>query len=406
MLRYLWLAIGLGIALGCDVKDKGPKAAAPAVGAASPPPLLALSTAVQERAEPFQYRVALSWVPQSQWVLLTRRRVARENEVLTALPPGASHYEDDSVESGIGYAYGLVASNDQRSPGVILAESGATIPRDLVLEGQRAVREIRQVGRLFLRDRAVICGIDGKLSIEAQRIISEDATLLLGERSPAGEGEKGRDAGLILVRAQAASGRLTIRGEGQEGGRGKTGARGAAGATGAAGGPAEVTRKTPVPGALAGQYDAYLEKLEKELAIDAPQWRSLLQCQRPPGNGGEGGRGGPGQTGNDGGRGGASARLQVEITNALGLELIPILTAGEGGAGGEGGEGGSGGEGGPPGLRDRHQICPAAGAGAMGVSGPKGRAGEKGKAGPLLSHCLILGNARLGNCDPALYYSN
>jgi hypothetical protein len=324
------------------------------------------SAVVRPLPEPRHYAVKLSWGSLIyEAAYLSRVRNEDRAQVRFDVAIGQEGYDDISAVSNESYHYLLCAKADD---GVLADFGSITIPRDYVVaSGRRLTDTVVGVGRLFIHKGAELTSSGRRLSIEAQEIIVDDATIstfVTSEREGVA-GARGFDGDIIEVRARKASGRLRIVARGQHGAHGRRGANGAEGGPGYRGDP--------------GRSEAG-------------------RCVSPPTNGGPGKPGGNGETGQSGGRGGNSPLVFVKIVDAENLDLSVDVVPGEGGTGGGGGAGGLGGPGGPAGFLDDAAICPAAQSGPDGIAGSRGKTGEAGLPGSRSKVCALLGDRELYDC--------
>ncbi len=237
---------------------------------------------------------------------------------------------------------------------------------------------------------------DGKsLTLNVDSLISHGGVIeTFAKDQTAPQGQEGRSAGSIKIRAINAEGVLHIHGRGENGGVGVSGGPGEAGANGKDGRNYELELRPE-----------FANFLSLDHAITANE-KNYLKCGSQTE---DGQRGAPGQTGlegNPGGRGGDSPYLSIVIGNPSNFRVEPLLTPGHGGRGGSGGLGGAGGLGGKAGERDPLELCRAAVSGSPGPNGLPGNPGEKGQDGTERPVCLDLGGIQSPGCVPQFQKTN
>ena len=231
----------------------------------------------------------------------------------------------------------------------------------------------------IVRLRGIIYTNGKALSIQAKKLIAEDATIRTfespttgapghngtagqdGARSTiaGGSGGNGRDGGNgltgeagfmpgdVRVEAKAFEGRLAVTTSGEAGGNGGAGGSGGNGGNGAQGEPSRA---------------------------------GFLDCASGPGTGGRGGDGGSSGNGGNGGTGGAAGNIYIQVTGTFSGQLETIAKGGSGGTEGKSGVPGNAGAGGPEGRLNG--TCSSAGRnGAAGTPGSIAGAGSLGAAG-------------------------
>lgn len=363
----------------------------------------ALTATLEPTPEPDRYVVALVWNGMStlsSWVLQRENRITGL-EHLATLEKSATEYQDKTVLPGETYRY-LLTTLGPESPS-IQEQALVTIPKDLIVEGTRRIRTIRNFQRLFFASGSQIVTDGNPLFISVHEIHSSGGTIRAFElNQTAGVGKAGKHGGLISVEATAGSGKLTINAGGENGGKGLKGAAGIPGAPGAPGRPAIPQLKYLVDGDSGdgAATQQFLASTFFNQQRPADYLKPRFFCHAPPTNGQDGLAGGPGTPGAPGEKGGDTAQVLVRILRASPLEITVEGTPGIGGDGGDGGDGGPGGLGGPPGGIDPAGVCPqTAAAGKPGLTGSPGTIGAKGSLGLKQPVCLKIGTSVFGNCD-------
>lgn len=251
-----------------------------------------------------------------------------------------------------------------------------------------------KIGRLIFMQDAILSTDGADLELVVDEIISHGgviSTLPMSNKPAAGQA--GRSGGSLYFEARSGRGHLTIISEGQKGGKGIKGSKGARGAKGHRGNNGEADYK----------LDCMLSApANHELVFDVPEPRPCFKhwyCSRQTGNGGRGARGARGNTGGRGGAGGNSAKVFVKIKDPSELQVTTEVRVGLGGEGGLGGDGGDGGAGGDAGSQDRRKKCRTAHSGSQGPVGDQGSPGARGASGSKKAVCLMLGTAKIGDCN-------
>ena len=390
---FLFL-IGLAIGLsGCG------EVTAPAPVATTPP--LQSKIIVGEKAN--EFKVRLNWNADDsveQWMISRFEGDAETPDKTVNRLSQITELEDEEVKPGVSYRYRLSANPGDK----VRAEARITVPYDLAPTSiaDLAAARTGTYHRLFLSKDKPITTFGADIDLKVNYLISEAGVIQTFPKGHTADlGKDGRHAGTIRIRAQFASGDLTVIANGEDAGNGIDGAIGATGAAGANGtdgewdiNPAffsliengEKFWEHPV-----GKH--YIENMRSlpgkfpNWGPDDPTWNSARNviptyvCSKPTGDGGKGAQGGPGGDGGRGGIGGDTGIVAVSVKAKNNLILVVEKAPGRGGLGGRGGIGGKGGPGGQPGKRDRLHRCAAAKAGAEGDVGIAGRPGNPGVDG-------------------------
>jgi hypothetical protein len=250
-----------------------------------------------------------------------------------------------------------------------------------------------KIARLIFLQDAVLSTDGADLKIVADEIISHSGTISTLPLSHAPEaGADGRSGGTLHIEARKGRGHLTVLAQGQDGNTGEKGSTGTRGPKGPSGQSGVSGRRTVCPFSVGASLF-----FDGPSPIDRCHWESY--CKRQTGDGARGGQGTSGGRGGRGGSGGDSAKVLVKIKDASQLTITTESYVGRGGAGGSGGDGGRGGAGGNAGSQDRSKVCRKASAGPEGQRGPTGEQGQAGRDGERKPICLVLGSARIGDCD-------
>ena len=398
MLVLFFLLLGLG---GCEMAEKSEKRTT--LKTAEAPATLSLRISIEPLPTPLRYRAVVSWPPLPHGTRIFRQGEGSPPESICLAKALESACKDEAVVSGETYTYALHAVNEAFEMGEKLHSATITIPQDLIVRGEKSTAHLKNIQRLYLEKGAILTGVDGVLRIEVDELHTDGAVVRSLPPLRAAAGQPGRSGGLIYLKAQHAVGSLKVEGRGESGGNGFPGTEGAPGAIGPSGKEA-VTGLPPVPESLKNSLLKNLEDLRTKAAPDDPGWKKSLICMAPPTDGSPGGNGGQGGIGGSGGPGGDASRIWIEVRFPDGFDVEPILSSGLGGQGGPGGKGGLRGPGGKAGTPDPHGICPLAKTGEPGDEGKPGPEGKNGEPGQSPESCLILGAARLGNCDPVPHF--
>jgi hypothetical protein len=247
-----------------------------------------------------------------------------------------------------------------------------------------------KIARLIFLQDAVLSTDGADLKLVVDEIISHGGKISTLPISTKPElSADGLSGGSLHVEARTGRGHLTILAEGQSGGEGAKGSSGARGPKGPRGNNGETGRE--VECMSLGLLSFFPDR-------PGPCFPRYY-CKRQTGDGGRGGQGHRGGKGSRGGNGGDSAAVFVQIKDPSDLSIATESHVGLGGAGGQGGDGGRGGEGGDAGSQDRAKECRKASSGPEGPRGPTGERGSKGTDGKRNPICLVLGSARIGDCD-------
>ncbi|MBS1982749.1 MAG: hypothetical protein JST16_01140 [Bdellovibrionales bacterium] len=335
---------------------------------------------LEELDAPNAYQVHLAWTPDpasSSLVISRENLVTGETLQIITLESTIAEYVDRSVQPKTSYRYhlGRTTTSGFKSEAI-----EAQIPIDFVVNGNMVVNAVGpEFNRLWMLPNSTLLTQGSDLRIEVNEIIALNNTAI--DSAPVGNAAPyntpGQSGGSITIKAQAATGRLKIFANGQNGGQGAPGVNGNPGGKGPKGMPAETGRESGT-----------------ECERHCP---SHPVCVRQPGNGGQGSQGMPGDIGHIGLQGGDSARVFVAVLNPKDFEVIPTVNPGFGGPGGVGGNGGPGGPGGDPG--DTKSPCGDAAPGPVGARGPQGPVGPTGQRGIFQPVCLKLGGSLVGDCN-------
>lgn len=257
---------------------------------------------------------------------------------------------------------------------------------------------------LRMKKGSVIATQGRDIKITVNYLESDEGRIeAFSEGATASTAQPGRNGGKITITAQKASGKLTILGNGENGGNGAFGVRGQDGAAGVRGTPGDwkINPKITLIPILDGFYQLPLR------ANPPPCWdpiwstrfgnEPLFICAVSPGNGKAGGNGIYGGDGQGGGNGGNSASVLVTVAENSDFTVTVDAHGGSGGVGGQGGSGGKGAPGGPPGFLDQGCRCGMASSGAKGIDAPPGRIGAGGAEGITIPSCIKIGT-QYQNC--------
>lgn len=248
-----------------------------------------------------------------------------------------------------------------------------------------------KIARLIFLQDAVLSTDGADLKLVVDEIISHGGKISTLPTSTKPElGSDGRSGGSLRIEARTGRGHLTILAEGQDGGEGVKGATGARGPKGPRGNIGEAGYELDC---------LFASPIRKLFHPDSPRCFKRWFCKRQTGDGGRGGQGATGSIGGVGGDGGDSAKVFVQIGDPSQLSISTEVKIGQGGAGGQGGDGGRGGEGGDAGSRDSRKECRKANVGPEGSKGHQGPRGPRGFDAEASPVCLVLGSARIGDCD-------
>lgn len=240
-----------------------------------------------------------------------------------------------------------------------------------------------KIGRLIFMKDAILSTDGSDLVLVVDEIISHSGTISTFPISTKPRaGGSGKSGGSLRLETRTGRGRLTILSHGQDGAQGTKGRVGASGSKG--------------PRGRSGVSDSIVECL---MPFQPAFCATRNYCKKQTGDGGLGGQGKKGGAGTQGGNGGNSAQVFVKIEDPSQLNIFTDIQVGLGGLGGLGGDGGKGGKGGDGGKRDHAKECRVAKQGPIGLRGPQGAQGRSGSDGLKMPVCLVLGTARIGDCD-------
>ncbi len=292
-----------------------------------------------------------------------------------------------------GCAYDPVADGEDSKPEFHAVDQERGI--DLVVNSSLVLSGVPdKIGRLIFLQDAVLSTDGADLKLVVDEIVSHNGKISTLPKSTKPElGAAGLSGGSLHIEARTGKGHLTILAEGQDGGEGIKGTPGSIGPKGPRGNNGEAGYELDC---LLSSPIKLLFNLDRP---DPPRCFKRWYCKRQTGDGGRGGQGARGHVGGAGANGGDSAKVFVHIEDPSELSISTEIHVGQGGAGGQGGDGGRGGVGGDGGSQDNRKECRGANSGPEGPHGPKGPQGPRGfdaDAGPI---CLVLGSAKIGECD-------
>ena len=261
----------------------------------------------------------------------------------------------------------------------ILAVGKLKVPRDLIVRNYDNLInwEKGEFNRVFLDSKNIIYTNGRTLNLETNTLIAFNRARIdtFKPSQKAGKGSKGRNGGVITIKAKKAIGEAYITLRGEQGGDGieppsqynNPNYRGVKGPTGEPGEDGSAGR---------GEFSF---------------------CRKQPTNGGQGGKGKSGFKGQRGFPGGLSGSLLINVDDAREFQVTVSMEKSKGGAGSVGGRGGRGGEGGEPG-RNNTSECKKASMGPEGPPGERGSRGEDGVFGKTEHYCLKLGSENAVIC--------
>jgi hypothetical protein len=406
MTRSLWILYLLTLfCLGCGPDQPGPGKANASKSVAPPEPKSEasppgpsnpssseLKASIVSLPEPNRYQVQLFWNKHQstspEWDL-SRIDPLRGVKPLGSFSRDTGGHVDSEVAGGERYRYRLTPAIGAEAP----LEVMVTIPRDLVIQREMHLREIRGMRRVFLEPRGKVFTDGNYFELIAEEVIARGGTIETFPEGPTPFGKDGRSGGTIVIRAHTGSGKLPLLSRGEGGGEGMSGIPGKAGFKGNPGKDAVIGPK-PGDAGPPGTLVPSLLPLMQPPELMKPYY----ECKSETGEGEAGTMGSPGTNGGNGGRGGDSGKIFIEILDPSAIEVMPRVSEGTGGKAGVGGAGGLGGPGGDPGKRDGYQLCREANPGPIGPSGPAGKDGLAGANGIREAICLKLGTATYGDC--------
>jgi hypothetical protein len=349
----------------------------PAETTPAPGPPSGLKTSLVALPEPNRYQVRLSWdktrSDSAEWDL-SRLDPIRGVRPLGSFAKHAGEFVDSEVAAGESYRYRLSPAVGGEAP----LEASVSVPRDLLVNREVHLRQIRGMRRVFLAPPGKILTDENYFELVAEEIVAQGGSI---ETFPEGltlPGRDGRSGGTLLIRTRTGSGKLFITARGEPGGNGTPGTAGKEGGKGAPGKDAVI--------AVGGLPLGLIPRPEDH------------DCVSQTGDGEQGTPGLAGGNGGNGGRGGNSGSIFVEVLDPSALEIVPRFSEGASGTPGPGGLGGLGGPGGDPGKRDVYERCRKASPGLPGINGLPGKDGIAGGAGLRQTLCLKLGTATYGDC--------
>lgn len=389
------VAIALGVA-GCAFKEdtgpakpeanpsdlieaieKGREAQAPELEAA----LKKAKLSFEELPMPDQYVARITWPSTIKRIALTKWDDSRERVITNQTE------FSERVIGGTALSY-IVKVQDSFGTTISTREFAATVPKDQVVVGRRALNEDANWSNrnrvFFLKESQIL--LNGfNLSIEAKRLVvdhpnvqdrapTEYAHILTNE--PHALVKNGRVGGSIInIQADRAEGNLIVHLMGAKGLPGKSGSQKIK--------EGNISLDTPKPeqkGAPGQPGRSRVRALPcKGMRGDVP-CDSQIICEAAPTNGGAGQNGLPGPSGDRGESGAKTGSIYFDVKDHRDFTATVYFTKGPGGDGGEGSEvgyvGGLGGEPGAP-----ANGCPSAIAGPRGSRGGKGQNGASGEEG-------------------------
>ncbi len=334
----IWWIVLFGAFVGCAPEPAAVQPEAAHAPRASVVPLLKGELA--PTSMPGLYDVKLRWeiedgFYEQVWI---KRTLAGSKEVMAQLPPESRQWTDTGLTSGSHPRYEIVLLSDALLTS--MSEVQVNIPLDWVVEAGVHAPPSTSYGRIFLREGAVIRTHGQLLEWDLLELHSDGGRIeTYPEAAVASPGIPGGPGSTVSIKAQFASGHLTVNASGMKGGQGSPGAKGPTGDGG-----------TPF--------------------VNLPGSHQDLQAR-------DGSPGGPGTAGGQGFSGGDGGAVMIDVARAA--DFLPFVTS-AGGEGGEGGPGGPGGDGGSAGWTPRdfaHSPQP----GPIGSAGPAGLVGLPGKAG-------------------------
>jgi hypothetical protein len=409
LLAFIFVSILSSCAMDDEDQISSPKASPPQGNQGLSSNAVPFAADVKALPEPNKYQVALRWEASANpalWVIHSQQGENNQTSRSEVLDGSLRTTIDNEVQPGKDYTYYLGSMNDPK--GVQLGKVKVSIPVDLEILGSYTPNSPLNLGRLFLRPKAQIQTLGTDLVVQAQEIISEGATIqTFPNASTAAPGMNGRSGGQISLRAQKASGRLTLVGDGEIGGPGTDGRNGQDGQIGFRGAPGDWGMNPVLYRFLnRGFVDAFGNTMRRyPKPYTDLEWSRTLGgipyyiCAIFPTGGGIGFDGLPGEDGGRGGNGGDTAAISVLVQTES--DFIVDLSAhpGDGGIGGRGGNGGHGGPGGLPGMLDQGHRCLEARTGYRGQDARAGRPGKYGTDGIAKPFCVKIGSKVTGNCE-------
>ena len=360
--------------------------------------------------EPNKYEVHLKWAMNdspTHWLIHRKEKDQKLESTQVAVVPGTENIvQDRTAEPGKEYTYFLGAVQDPHY--TLKGKVQVSVPTDIELKGEIAVKGNLRANRLFLRDGAKVLTNGEPLAFEVNELLSPSGVIDTSPPPPASAaaGANGRSCGDVSIKANTASGRLTLQCKAENGMNGADGGNGRDGNPGAQGSPGDVEVKPndqiPVQKDAAERAQLkhwYVTDTLPTRRVDKDGWKLWFYCSRPPADGATGEGGQNGADGMAGGEGGSIGSVLVEIKNDSDFQVRTVATPGEGSVGGRGGNGGKGGAGGPPGRPDPSGfLCANARHGSPGPDGLNGRPGRFGEKGALRPVCIRNGDRVIEGC--------
>jgi hypothetical protein len=331
--------------------------------------------------EMFRYQMHLEW-PEDQKsvsVFIDDQFAFHSNQ------SSNSHSYDVGLNHNSKYKVTLVSINSNGERGAILAEWTVQTPLDVLLSNEEIDRHFEdkqkieiQANRVFVKARESVDSsfltLGRDVLINTNEFISENGVIsTFGKNTKAPSDVKGRNGGLLIIKAKKATGSLAFELRGENGGDGRDGEpytqRANSGGNGADG--------------LSEHWDS--------------DRGSKSYCSRQPENGKPGTTGSKGRAGSNGKAGGNSGVLQLEVSDVSPEFHFTIQKeAGIAGINGKGGPGQLAGLGGQPGKSAFN--CNNAKPGPEGKSGERGLDGVREKDGEIQRECISIGEG-FGRCS-------